>query len=109
MQVISGRVSIAASGETVECDIGTLVTFDPGERHAVRGLEDARLLRCSRRGRQLDTTRRRKIHTLSICRKTQPANRWTGTPVRRRDVEGTLRHATLAATRCTGRATRIVP
>jgi quercetin dioxygenase-like cupin family protein len=44
VQVISGRVSIEASGETVECDVGTLVTFDPGERHAVRGLEDARLL-----------------------------------------------------------------
>jgi quercetin dioxygenase-like cupin family protein len=44
VQVISGRVSIAASGETVECDVGTLVTFDPGEPHAVRGLEDTRLL-----------------------------------------------------------------
>jgi quercetin dioxygenase-like cupin family protein len=44
VQVISGRVAIDASGETVECDTGTLVTFDPGERHAVRGLDDARLL-----------------------------------------------------------------
>jgi quercetin dioxygenase-like cupin family protein len=42
--VISGRVAIEASGETVECDPGTVVTFDPGERHAVRGVEDARLL-----------------------------------------------------------------
>lgn len=44
VEVISGRVSIEAGAETVECDAGTLVTFDPGERHAVHGLEDARLL-----------------------------------------------------------------
>jgi quercetin dioxygenase-like cupin family protein len=44
VQVISGRVSIEAAGETVECDPGTLVVFDPGERHALRGLDDARLL-----------------------------------------------------------------
>ena len=44
VQVISGRVAIDASGETVECDAGTLVTFEPGERHAVRGLDQARLL-----------------------------------------------------------------
>jgi quercetin dioxygenase-like cupin family protein len=44
VQVVSGRVAIDASDETVECDAGTLVPFDPGERHAVRGLEDARLL-----------------------------------------------------------------
>jgi hypothetical protein len=28
----------------VECETGTLVTFDPGERHSVRALADARLL-----------------------------------------------------------------
>ena len=33
VQVISGRVAIDASGDTVECEAGTLVTFDPGERH----------------------------------------------------------------------------
>ena len=44
VQVISGRVAIDASGETVDCEAGTLVTFDPGERHALRGLDDARLL-----------------------------------------------------------------
>jgi quercetin dioxygenase-like cupin family protein len=44
VQVISGRVAIDASGETVECEAGTLVTFDPGERHALHGLDDARLL-----------------------------------------------------------------
>ena len=44
VEVISGRVSIEAAAKTVECEAGTLITFDPGERHAVRGLEDARLL-----------------------------------------------------------------
>ena len=44
VQVISGRVAIDAAGEIVECEPGTLMTFDPGERHALRGLEDARLL-----------------------------------------------------------------
>lgn len=44
VQVISGRVAIDASGETSECKAGTLVTFEPGERHALHGLEDARLL-----------------------------------------------------------------
>jgi quercetin dioxygenase-like cupin family protein len=44
VQMISGRVAIDAAGETIECETGTLVTFDPGERHALRGLEDARLL-----------------------------------------------------------------
>jgi quercetin dioxygenase-like cupin family protein len=44
VEVISGRVSIEAAEETVECRAGTLVVFDPGERHALRGLDDARLL-----------------------------------------------------------------
>lgn len=44
VQVVTGRVSIEASGETVECDAGTLLTFDPSERHTVHALEDARLL-----------------------------------------------------------------
>ena len=44
VQVISGRVSIQTSQETIECDSGTLVTFDPGERHSLHGMQDARLL-----------------------------------------------------------------
>ena len=44
VEVISGRVSIEAGGEVVECDAGTLLTFNPGERHALHGIEDARLL-----------------------------------------------------------------
>jgi quercetin dioxygenase-like cupin family protein len=44
LQVISGRVAVDASGETVECETGTLLTFDPGEPHTLHGLDDARLL-----------------------------------------------------------------
>jgi quercetin dioxygenase-like cupin family protein len=44
VQVVSGRVSIEASGEAVECSAGTLVTFEPGERHTVLALATARLL-----------------------------------------------------------------
>jgi quercetin dioxygenase-like cupin family protein len=44
VEVVSGRVSIESAGETVECDSGTLLTFDPGEHHSVRALADARLL-----------------------------------------------------------------
>jgi len=44
VEVIAGRVSIECSDETVECETGTLMTFDPGERHTVRALADARLL-----------------------------------------------------------------
>ena len=44
VQVVSGRVSIESSGETVECDAGTLVAFEPSERHQVTALSDARLL-----------------------------------------------------------------
>jgi quercetin dioxygenase-like cupin family protein len=44
VHVVAGRVEVRAGGEHVECDAGTLITFEPGERHSVRGLEDARLL-----------------------------------------------------------------
>jgi quercetin dioxygenase-like cupin family protein len=44
VHVVSGRIVIAASGEQVECEAGTLVTFDPAEPHSVRALTDARLL-----------------------------------------------------------------
>jgi len=44
IEVVAGRVSIEAGGESAECSAGTLLTFDPGERHAVRCLDDARLL-----------------------------------------------------------------
>lgn len=44
VEVIAGRVSIDSSEGTVECETGTLVTFDPGEPHTLRALADARLL-----------------------------------------------------------------
>ena len=44
VEVIAGRVSVECSGETVECEIGTLVTFDPDESHTLRALADSRLL-----------------------------------------------------------------
>jgi quercetin dioxygenase-like cupin family protein len=44
VHVIDGQVVVVASGESVECDAGTLVTFEPGETHSVRALTDARLL-----------------------------------------------------------------
>jgi quercetin dioxygenase-like cupin family protein len=44
IQVVSGRVEIESSGERVECDAGTLVTFEPAERHSVRALTESRLL-----------------------------------------------------------------
>jgi quercetin dioxygenase-like cupin family protein len=44
VHVVSGRVSIETPGATAQCGAGTLVNLDPDERHAVRALEDARLL-----------------------------------------------------------------
>ena len=44
VQVVTGRVVIESSGETLECDAGTLLTFEPSERHTVQALENARLL-----------------------------------------------------------------
>lgn len=44
VEVVAGRVSIDAGGETVQCEAGMLVTFDPGEHHTVRAVADARLL-----------------------------------------------------------------
>ena len=42
--VVAGRVSIESSGNTADCPAGTLVVFEPGERHQVSALTDARLL-----------------------------------------------------------------
>jgi len=43
--VVDGSVAVAAGGESVEAHAGTLVHFEPDERHAVAALEDgARLL-----------------------------------------------------------------
>jgi quercetin dioxygenase-like cupin family protein len=42
--VVQGLVAIDVSGETAECGPGNMVTFDPGERHAVRAIEHSLLL-----------------------------------------------------------------
>lgn len=44
VQIVTGRVTIESSGETVDCNAGTLVTFDPGERHTVHAHDETRLL-----------------------------------------------------------------
>ena len=44
LEVVAGRVTVEWCGESFECESGTLVMFEPGERHAVRALSDARLL-----------------------------------------------------------------
>jgi quercetin dioxygenase-like cupin family protein len=44
LQVVSGRVSVSSDGQETECEPGTLATFAPSERHAVRALDDSRLL-----------------------------------------------------------------
>ena len=44
VQVVRGRVTIEASGESAESEAGTLVAFERGEQHSVRALEDSLLL-----------------------------------------------------------------
>ena len=44
VQVVSGTVECSSNGSTEVCESGTLVLFDPGERHAVRAQTAARLL-----------------------------------------------------------------
>jgi quercetin dioxygenase-like cupin family protein len=44
VQVVRGRVTIEVSGERAECAAGTLVAFEPGERHSLDALEDCVLL-----------------------------------------------------------------
>ncbi len=44
LSVVDGRATIEAGGEAVEADRGTLLTFEPGERHSVASDEGARIL-----------------------------------------------------------------
>ena len=44
VQVVTGCASVSVSGEEVECRAGTLLVFDPHERHGVQALHDTRLL-----------------------------------------------------------------
>ena len=42
--VVDGVVQVAAGGQTIDAGAGTLVRFDPDERHAVSARDGARLL-----------------------------------------------------------------
>jgi quercetin dioxygenase-like cupin family protein len=42
--VLEGTVEIAAGGEVVQAAAGTMVRFDPDERHALRSEDGARVL-----------------------------------------------------------------
>jgi mannose-6-phosphate isomerase-like protein (cupin superfamily) len=42
--VVEGRAEIRCGDDTVDGGVGTLVTFDPAERHAITSTDGARLL-----------------------------------------------------------------
>jgi len=44
IQVVAGHVVVTVADETADCEAGTLVNLEPGERHAVRALVDSQLL-----------------------------------------------------------------
>jgi quercetin dioxygenase-like cupin family protein len=44
LEVVSGRLRVDGGGGAADCEPGTLLTFEPGERHAVEALEPARVL-----------------------------------------------------------------
>lgn len=44
IEVVSGRVRIGPPDAELDAAPGTLVTFEPGERHSVSALEPSRLL-----------------------------------------------------------------
>jgi quercetin dioxygenase-like cupin family protein len=44
VQVVKGEVLVSAGGSDHTCGAGTLITFDPEERHAISAAQDARLL-----------------------------------------------------------------
>ena len=42
--VVEGEVRVSAGGQEERCGVGTLVTFDPDERHGIASDGDARIL-----------------------------------------------------------------
>jgi len=44
IEVVAGRIVMTVPGEAAECETGTLISLEPGERHLVRALADTRLL-----------------------------------------------------------------
>lgn len=44
LEVVSGRVALISAGTRVECESGTLVSFEPGEARSFEALEQSRIL-----------------------------------------------------------------
>ncbi len=44
VEVVSGRVEVVVGDRAVECEAGTLMTFEPGETRSVRALTPARIV-----------------------------------------------------------------
>ena len=44
VQIVLGSVELTSEGAETTCGDGVLVVFEPGERHAIRALEQSRLL-----------------------------------------------------------------
>lgn len=44
VQVLRGSIDVTTGGRTDACSAGTLVLFEPKERHAIRASEKAQLL-----------------------------------------------------------------
>jgi quercetin dioxygenase-like cupin family protein len=44
LQLISGRLAIAAGEQRVECETGTLVSLEPHETRSIEALEDSRIV-----------------------------------------------------------------
>jgi len=44
VQIVRGSVELTSEGAETTCGDGVLVVFEPGERHAIRALEQSRLL-----------------------------------------------------------------
>jgi quercetin dioxygenase-like cupin family protein len=44
LEVVSGRLAVTAGGRRVECEAGTLVSFEPGQARTLEALEQSRIL-----------------------------------------------------------------
>jgi quercetin dioxygenase-like cupin family protein len=44
LQVVAGKVGIELGDQGIECDAGTLLTFDAGETRSLHALEPSRIL-----------------------------------------------------------------
>ena len=44
VEVVSGKVEVTVDGESVECDSGTLLAFEPGETRRVLALTPSRIV-----------------------------------------------------------------